>query len=340
MRTDELDFDLPEELIAQTPAAHRDASRMLVVDRASGGFEAVSFRDIGNYLRSGDCLVLNDTRVIRARIAAQKPSGGRIEIFLLHEDAPGTWTCLMRPSAKVKPGGTLLIAEGLTATAGEALPDGKRRISFSRPDVVPLLEQIGRIPLPPYIHRDNENPLDTERYQTVVARAPGAVAAPTAGLHYTPALLGALQGQGVEQTCITLHVGYGTFKPVTVDNLAEHRVDAEDFDVSETTAAKLNAVRASGGRIVAVGTTATRVLETQCCEGCFVPGSGATTKYIYPPYTFQGVDALQTNFHLPRSSLLALVAAFGGAELIREVYQFAIRERFRFYSYGDAMLIL
>lgn len=340
MRTDELDFDLPEELIAQTPATHRDASRLLVVHRVTGLFEQVMFREIGRFLRSGDCLVLNDTRVIRARIAAQKPSGGRIEIFLLHEDAPGEWTCLMRPSAKVKPGGTLLIADGLTATAGDALPDGKRRITFSRPDVVPLLEQIGRIPLPPYIHRDNENPLDTERYQTVVARTPGAVAAPTAGLHYTPSLLHALQGQGVDHTCITLHVGYGTFKPVTVDNLAEHRVDAEDFDVSEATAAKLNAVRASGGRVIAVGTTATRVLETQHINGSFVAGSGSTTKYIYPPYVFQGLDALQTNFHLPRSSLLALVSAFAGTELTREAYQYAIRERFRFYSYGDAMLIV
>ncbi len=340
MRTDSLDFDLPEELIAQRPAPRRDASRLLVVDRAAGTFSPVGFQEIGNYLRRGDCLVLNDTRVIRARVEAHKISGGRIEIFLLREDAPGEWTALLRPSAKAKPGTRLELASGMSAIAGEVLPDGKRRIRFDRPDVLEELERVGRIPLPPYIHRDLEDPLDAERYQTVVARAPGAVAAPTAGLHYTPELLEALEAKGVARVCITLHVGYGTFKPVTVDDLAEHKVDAEDFEVSEATATQLNATRAQGGRVVAVGTTATRVLETQYREGCYHPGAGQTTKYIYPPYVFGGVDVLQTNFHLPRSSLLALVAAFAGPELIREAYRFAIAERFRFYSYGDAMLIV
>jgi S-adenosylmethionine:tRNA ribosyltransferase-isomerase len=275
LRTDSLDFDLPEELIAQRPAPRRDASRLLVVDRAAGTFSPVGFQEIGNYLRRGDCLVLNDTRVIRARVEAHKISGGRIEIFLLREDAPGEWTALLRPSAKAKPGTRLELASGMSAIAGEVLPDGKRRIRFDRPDVLEELERVGR-----------------------------------------------------------------TFKPVTVDDLAEHKVDAEDFEVSEATATQLNATRAQGGRVVAVGTTATRVLETQYREGCYHPGAGQTTKYIYPPYVFGGVDVLQTNFHLPRSSLLALVAAFAGPELIREAYRFAIAERFRFYSYGDAMLIV
>jgi S-adenosylmethionine:tRNA ribosyltransferase-isomerase len=313
---------------------------LLVVDRASGTFSPVGFHEIGRFLQSGDCLTLNDTRVIRARVEAHKVSGGRIEIFLLREDAPGEWTALLRPSAKAKPGTRLELASGIGAVAGEVLPDGKRRIRFDRPDVLGELERVGRIPLPPYIHREQEDPIDAERYQTVVARAPGAVAAPTAGLHYTPELLDALQSKGVKRACVTLHVGYGTFKPVTVDDFAEHTVDAEDFEVSDATAAQLNETRAEGGRVVAVGTTATRVLETQYRDGTYHPGEGQTSKYIYPPYVFGGVDVLQTNFHLPRSSLLALVAAFAGPELIREAYRFAIAERFRFYSYGDAMLII
>jgi S-adenosylmethionine:tRNA ribosyltransferase-isomerase len=340
VKTDELDFHLPEELIAQRPSVRRDESRLLVVDRKTGGLTPVVFREIGSFLRSGDCLVMNDTRVIRARIEAHKPSGGKIEIFLLHEEAPGAWTCLMRPSAKVKPGTPLLLAEGITATAGDVLPDGKRRIHFDCENVIRELERIGRIPLPPYIHRDAEDPLDAERYQTVVARSPGAVAAPTAGLHYSPELLERLEAQGVSRACVTLHVGYGTFKPITVEDLAEHRVDPEDFELSPETAARLNTVRPAGGRVVAVGTTATRVLETQYHDGAFHPGSGQTNTYIHPPYTYGGVDVLQTNFHLPKSSLLALVAAFAGVELMREAYRFAIAERFRFYSYGDAMLIV
>ncbi len=335
MKTSELDFDLPEELIAQRPAARRDESRLLVVNRASGQMTPVVFRELGSFLRAGDCLVMNDTRVIRARLEAAKPTGGRIEVFLLHEDAPGDWTCLLRPSAKAKPGTMLHFADGVSAIAGEVLPDGKRRIRFECANVIEELERIGRIPLPPYIHRDTEDPVDAERYQTVVARAPGAVAAPTAGLHYTPELLAQLAAQGVSRTCVTLHVGYGTFKPVTVEDLAEHSVDAEDFMLSPECATKLNAVRAAGGRVMAVGTTATRVLETQYRAGRYQPGEGQTTTYIHPPYAFGGVDVLQTNFHLPRSSLLALVAAFAGVELMREAYRFAIAERFRFYSYGD-----
>ncbi|MFM1920260.1 MAG: hypothetical protein RLZZ303_1894 [Candidatus Hydrogenedentota bacterium] len=340
MRIEELDFELPEALIAQTPAPRRDESRLLVVNRATGSIEQTRFREITRYLRPGDCLVMNDTWVIRARIEARKPSGGKVEVFLLSEESPGQWRCLMRPSAKVKPGTALEIAEGIRAEAGEALPDGKRIITFDPPDVLPMLERIGRIPLPPYIQRKEEQPSDAERYQTVVARSPGAVAAPTAGLHYTRELLDALRAQGVRQTCLTLHVGYGTFKPMTAETVESHSVDPEYFEFTPETAGTLNEARAAGGRVVAVGTTATRVLETQHQAGRFVAGQGMTGKYIYPPYQFGGVDALQTNFHLPRSSLLALVYAFAGKELTREAYAYAIKEGFRFYSYGDTMLIL
>lgn len=340
MLTSELDFTLPEELIAQHPAPQRDASRLLVVDRATGNFTATVFSEIGRYLHPGDCLVLNDTRVIRARLSAHKDTGGRVEVFLLRENHPGEWLCLLKPSNKVKPGARLHLGADLHATAGDVLEDGKRLIRFDYEDILPKLEAIGAIPLPPYIHRDNAEPQDAERYQTVVAAKPGAVAAPTAGLHYTPELLQSLAAQGVQSTRITLHVGYGTFKPVQVEDLAQHSVDPEDFELSTQTAQQLNATRAAGGRIVAVGTTATRVLETQHRNGAFHAGVGQTSTYIYPPYTFQGVDVLQTNFHLPRSSLLALAAAFAGKELLLEAYRYAIAQRFRFYSYGDAMLIL
>jgi S-adenosylmethionine:tRNA ribosyltransferase-isomerase len=340
MKTTELDFQLPPELIAQHPAAQRDASRLLVVERATGAFTPTVFREIGQFLRPGDCLVMNNTRVIRARLTAHKDTGGKVEVFLLREQAPGEWLCLLKPSAKAKPGARLNFPGGLMAEAGEATEDGKRIIRFAQADVLPRLEEIGAIPLPPYIHREQEHPLDAERYQTVVARKPGAVAAPTAGLHYTPALLDTLRAQGVQTAAITLHVGYGTFKPVQVEDLAEHSVDAEDFELGAETAQQLNAVRAAGGRIVAVGTTATRVLETQWRDGAFHPGEGQTRTYIYPPYNFRGVDALQTNFHLPKSSLLALAAAFAGKDLLLEAYRYAIAEGFRFYSYGDAMLIL
>lgn len=340
MKTAELDFNLPGELIAQSPAQQRDASRLLVVDRTRGTFIPSVFRDIGSSIKCGDCLVLNDTRVIRARLTAYKDTGGRVEVFLLRENSPGEWRCLLKPSNKVKDGSTLHFSDGLTAMAGKTLEDGKRLIQFSVPDVLPRLEAIGAIPLPPYIHRDAPEPADAERYQTVVAEKPGAVAAPTAGLHYTPELLGTLRAAGVNTASITLHVGYGTFKPVQVEDLAQHTVDPEDFELSPETANKLNHTRALGGRIVAVGTTATRVLETQYQDGAFLAGSGQTNTYIYPPYHFQAIDALQTNFHLPRSSLLALVAAFTGKELLLEAYRYAIDQRFRFYSYGDAMLIL
>jgi len=340
MITADLDYHLPEHLIAQQPCAQRDQSRMLVLNRAEGSIREDVFSNMPNYLHTGDCLVLNDTRVIRARLKGNKATGGQVEIFLLHEESPGTWTALVRPSAKVKPGTPVLLAGGVTATAGEVLPEGRRRVHFDVPDVIATLEQIGELPLPPYIHRDTQSDSDLRRYQTVYAQHHGAVAAPTAGLHFTPEVFESLAAKGVDKTHVTLHVGYGTFKPITVEKLEDHYVDPEEFHVSEAAAAQLNATRASGGRVVAIGTTATRTLETQYRDGRFHAGEGNTDKYIFPPYAFGGVDVLQTNFHLPKSSLLALVFAFAGRDFVTEAYQHAIGEEFRFYSYGDVMLIL
>ncbi len=338
MNTSELDYALPEALIAQHPTEPRDASRLLVVDRTTGEMHEDTFSNLPQYLVAGDCLAMNDTRVIRARLIGRKPTGGRVELFLLRETAPGTWESLVRPSAKVKPGMRIDI-DGEMCTVDEVLPGGKRCVRFDSPDVLRILEASGAVPLPPYIQRAAPDAIDVARYQTVYAARDGAVAAPTAGLHYTDALMHAIGDAGVSHTHVTLHVGYGTFKPVQADRLEEHTVDPEDFDVSERAAHILNDTRANGGRVVAVGTTATRVLETIHRDGEYHSESGQTNRYIYPPYTFHGIDALQTNFHLPRSSLLALVYAFGGVDLMRRAYAYAVDAQFRFYSYGDTMLI-
>ncbi len=340
MEIRDLDYDLPGHLIAQHPCVQRDASRLLVVDRGRGIFEEKTFRDLIHYLKPGDCLVLNDTRVIRARLFGQKSTGGKVELFLLHEESPGVWVSLVRPSARVQPGTSVYLPGDIQVKVGKILPEGRRRVHFSRPDVLDVLETIGEIPLPPYIHRDTQEDSDLRCYQTVYATTPGAVAAPTAGLHYTEEFLGELQSSGIKKAYLTLHVGYGTFKPITAESLEKHYVEPEEFDLPETTAMLLNSTRNSGGRVVAVGTTVTRVLETQHFAGRFTSGSGTTDTYIYPPHTFRGVDILQTNFHLPRSSLLALVSAFAGQELLMEAYHYAIKHEFRFYSYGDTMLIL
>ena len=340
MRTDELDYDLPHDLIAQHPAEQRDASRLLVIDRAAQSLEFTGFSSLPEYLQPGDCLVMNDTKVIHARLQAHRETGGKAEVFLLREETPGVWEALVRPSARVKPGRSLKLASGIAVRVEDMLPGGRRRVVFDVPDVLAMLEEAGEVPLPPYVKRESPEDADRTRYQTVYAREPGAVAAPTAGLHYTDAVLAALDAAGVRRATLTLHVGYGTFKPVQTELVAEHQLEAESFEVNDDTARILNETRAAGGRVIAVGTTSTRVLETQWRDGAYHAGSGTTNHYIYPPYEYRAIDALQTNFHLPRSSLLALVYAFGGTDLMRRAYKAAIAERMRFYSYGDTMLIV
>lgn len=340
MDTDELDFDLPQSLVAQHPCEKRDASRLMVVNRKDDTVSTVAFRELGAWLNPGDCLALNDTRVIRARLRGRKQTGGAIEIFLLREMEDRLWMALVRPSARVKPGARIELHGGVTATVESSLPGGQRLVRFSISDVLSFLEAAGEIPLPPYIHRGESEDQDATRYQTVYARSSGAVAAPTAGLHFTRELLASLAALGIAQATLTLHVGYGTFKPIKSKTLKNHEIDPEDFELSDQAARILNQTRQNGGRVIAVGTTTTRVLETQCWDGRFRAGRGLTRRYIYPPYTFTGVDVLLTNFHLPRSSLLALVCAFGGTERILRAYKKAVRDAYRFYSYGDAMLIL
>jgi S-adenosylmethionine:tRNA ribosyltransferase-isomerase len=339
MKTSDLDYDLPSELVAQYPSEQRDASRLLVLDRADGAIHEDLFQNVACYLRQGDCVVLNETRVIRARLLGRKTTGGRVEVFLLRKEAPAVWEALIRPSAKVKPGAVIHLAGGLTATAGEILPGGRRRIRFDRPEVLAYLEEIGEVPLPPYIHRKHPDASDLTRYQTIYARTEGAVAAPTAGLHFTEDVFRSLDQKGVRSARLVLHVGYGTFRPIQTEKVEQHRLEPEEFDFPEDAAQVLNETRDAGGRVVAIGTTVTRVLETQYSGGRFRQGHGRTDRFIYPPYVFLGVDVLQTNFHLPRSSLLALVYAFAGAELVQKAYAYAIRQRFRFYSYGDVVLI-
>ena len=340
MKTEELNYTLPEALIAQHPSEKRDASRLMVVYRDTGCIKTDTYRNVADYLRQGDCMVLNNTRVIRARLLGRKETGGRVEVFLLREETPGTWIALVRPSAKVRQGSRVLFAAGLSAIVKNPLPDGYREVQFDVPDVIGHLEEAGEIPLPPYIKRESAEPNDAQRYQTIFAAHPGAVAAPTAGLHFTEDAFARLDAKGVKREFLTLHVGYGTFKPITANTLEEHTVDGEEFEFPEETAQSLNQVRIAGGRIVAVGTTCSRVLETQYRDNAYQAGSGITNHYIFPPYRFQAVDVLQTNFHLPKSSLLALVCAFAGRELVMEAYSKAIKEGFRFYSYGDVMLIL
>lgn len=351
MKRSELHYDLPPELIAQQPAEPRDAARLLVLDRATGHIEHRVFRDIGEYLAPGDCLVLNDTEVIPARFFCRRRTGGRVEGLFLRQ-AGANWRVLLKPSARLKVG-ECLSCDGVDArlvlTARHDRGEWALRPEPNVP-VMDLLGRIGRTPLPPYIHRDQVTPgelerADRQRYQTVYAERPGAVAAPTAGLHFTPALLDALGGGGIGQARVTLHVGAGTFAPIVADDLAGHDMHAEWFEVGDDAAERMRAARAGGGRLVAVGTTATRVLETlgrqaEASGGNSLAASGGWTDvFIYPPHAFRNVDCLITNFHLPGSTLLALVMAFATPNLIRTAYRAAIAERYRFYSYGDAMLI-
>jgi S-adenosylmethionine:tRNA ribosyltransferase-isomerase len=337
------DYALPPDRIAQEPAEPRDAARLLVGDRRAGPWTDARVADLGRFLRPGDCLVVNDTRVLPARLLGRIGGSERaVEVLLLHPEADG-WAALLRPARRCPVGTTLELADGAARArviAREA--SGRARVRLEWPGTVEaLLEQHGLPPLPPYIRRYRKpGGEDWSRYQTVFARHPGAVAAPTAGLHFTPGLLAALQAQGVELHRVTLHVGPGTFRPVRAASPAEHRVEPERFEVSPATAAALTRARREGRRIVAVGTTTVRTLETVAdADGGLAPGAGWTALTIVPGHRFRAVDALLTNFHLPRSSLLLLVAAFAGRERVLDGYAHAIAAGYRFYSYGDAMLL-
>lgn len=349
MLVSDFDFDLPDELIAQEPVERRDRSRLLVVDRAAGEFRQTVFADIGRWLRAGDLLVVNDTRVFPARLAGRRePTGGGIELFLTREEAPGLWEALARPAARLRAGQRVVFGEGpdrLEGVIDSEREGGRRLVRFEEPDSFwSRLDRWGRTPLPPYIRRDGsvaEPRLDRERYQTVYARERGAIAAPTAGLHFTPELLADLERGGIERTALTLHVGYGTFQPVRVERVEEHVVESEMYGIGDGTADAVDRAKAEGRRVIAVGTTTTRALESAVgVDGRLRTGTRTTGLFIYPGYQFRAIDALVTNFHLPQSSLLMLVCAFGGRELILEAYRYAVSERFRFYSYGDAMLIV
>lgn len=334
-------FELPRELIAQVPAAQRDASRLMIVDRAKETFEEVVFRELIDFLEPGDGLVFNDTKVIPARLCGRRESGGKAEIFLLEEVSLGVWRVMARPLRKLKHGERIFFSEGFFCTLTDRLDDGLALVSFNDPmTFAQNLMTYGQMPLPPYISREPNKEEDRERYQTVFAAASGAVAAPTAGLHFTEELLGALERKKIEQNYVTLHVGHGTFKPVMSEDITGHRMHAERFIITEETAKRLNE-RPKDKKQICVGTTCCRVLESVAdAEGIVKAATGQTNIFIYPGYRFKHVRQLLTNFHLPGSSLLMLVSAFAGYELVMEAYKKAVKDRYRFFSYGDAMLIL
>ncbi|HET7224090.1 MAG TPA: tRNA preQ1(34) S-adenosylmethionine ribosyltransferase-isomerase QueA [Candidatus Eisenbacteria bacterium] len=340
MRLEDLDYTLPPELIAQHPAAERDASRLLVVRRATGELEDARFRDLAHFLAPGDALALNETRVQPARLEAHRGTGGRVELLLVRRDDDGAWRALARPAKRALTGERLRVGEVELEVTAEG-EHGERTLAVRAGDLDAEMHAHGQIPLPPYIRRAPEAE-DAERYQTVLARVEGAVAAPTAGLHFTRAQLDALIAAGHPIVKLLLHVGPGTFRPVTAADPRAHAMDAEWFEVSDEAAAQLRAAREHGGRIVAVGTTVVRALESACDAngGRLAPARGWTRKFIHPPYAFQAVDALLTNFHLPRTTLLLLVAAFAGEHTLRRAYAHAVAQRYRFYSYGDAMLVV
>jgi S-adenosylmethionine:tRNA ribosyltransferase-isomerase len=342
MQLSDFDFALPDHLIAQYPADQRDESRLMMLDRQRQAIEVGIFSDICRQFRVGDLLVLNDTRVIPARLLGRKASGGKIEVFLVRRE-PGSaerWTCMTKASHAPRVGSELLFGTGLTARVIDVMTNGFRLLEFSSSgDFQQQLEEIGRIPLPPYIRREDEA-LDRDRYQTVFARHKGALAAPTAGLHFTPQILAQLRQLGVEIHAVTLHVGLGTFLPVRSDDLQQHQMHAEDYEISAETAAAINLARREGRRVIALGTTTTRALESAVCEGQVIAGPGSTRLYILPGFQFQVIDGLLTNFHLPKSTLLMLVSAFASRDFVLKAYQQAVAAKFRFFSYGDAMMIV
>ena len=346
MRTADFDFELPPELIAQHPAQRREQSRMLVVRRQEGTLEHRRFFDLPQYLRKDDLLVVNNTRVIPARVFGRKPgTGGKVEILLLEEIHPGTWDILLHAARRPKVGALITLGEGQAVAV--LLSDGAKgratiRIESERP-WLEVLEEIGIPPLPPYIKRSDVSGQrsDRERYQTVYAKHAGAVAAPTAGLHFTDEIFQALEKQGVGKAEVTLHVGLGTFRPVDAENVEDHRMEPERYTLPEETAKRIVATKDAGGRVVAVGSTSVRTLETVAAEhGRVVSCSGRSSLFIYPPYPFKVVDAMLTNFHLPKSTLIMMICALAGRELILRAYEEAVKEKYRFYSYGDCMLIM
>ncbi|MCX7614189.1 MAG: tRNA preQ1(34) S-adenosylmethionine ribosyltransferase-isomerase QueA [Clostridiales bacterium] len=340
MKKSDFNFSLPKELIAQVPLEKRDASRLLTLDRKTGEVQNRTFSDLLELLRPGDCLVMNDSRVIPARLMGERvPSGAVIETLLLHDRGDNVWECLTKPGKKT-PAGTKLSYGGglLNGEVIDALPDGNKLIRFTYEGVfLEVLSQLGEMPLPPYI---KEKLNDPERYQTVYSKAPGSAAAPTAGLHFTKEMLLNLEQKGVKLSCVTLHVGLGTFRPVKEDEIADHIMHSEFYIIDEKTAQTINETRKKGGRIVSVGTTACRTLETAADEnGVIHSSSGWTDIFIYPGYAFRVVDALITNFHLPESTLIMLVSAFAGREHVLHAYEKAVEERYRFFSFGDAMYL-
>jgi S-adenosylmethionine:tRNA ribosyltransferase-isomerase len=348
VRLSDFSFDLPTELIAQEPPSKRGTSRLLVVDRATERWHHHGISDLPAQLRAGDLVVVNDSCVVAARLSGRRhPSGGRVECLLLRQIDGGTWDALMHPGQKMKPGTVARFGEPPSVLMAEVLARhtfGRRTIHLWREgggSVDEAIDEIGHIPLPPYIKRP-DSPADRERYQTTYARHRGSVAAPTAGLHLTDSIFTALTARGVEQTAITLHVGYGTFKPIRTQDVAAHTVDPEVFEIPEDAAWRIDRARAEARRVIAVGTTTTRTLEAVAARhgGHVVGGSGEADLFIKPGHQFQVVNGLLTNFHLPRSSLLVLVCAFAGRELVLDAYRAAIAEGYRFYSYGDAMLVL
>ena len=338
MKLSDFSYHLPEELIAQTPLAQRSASRLLVVDRNTGEYNDRHFDDILDYFQAGDCLIVNDSRVIPARLQAKRPTGGAVEIFLLRPYGENRWECLVKPGRNAREGQILLLGD-LTATVEAVTEEGNRVIAFSceTGDVTDRLKALGEVPLPPYIH---EKLADAERYQTVYSKEEGSVAAPTAGLHFTPELLEKLREKGVNIASVTLHVGLGTFRPVKVEDPTTHKMHSEYYILPKETADLINRTKEAGGRVTAVGTTATRVLETAGRKGLpLVPDSGETDIFIYPGFEFRVIDRLITNFHLPESTLIMLVSAFSKREYILAAYEHAVEERYRFFSFGDAMFL-
>ena len=339
MNKSDFDFYLPEELIAQTPLEKRDNSRLLHLDKNTGKIEHKHFYDIKQYIRPGDCLVLNDSRVLPARLIGTRPTGGAVELVLLKDLGDNCWECLSRPGRKTKPGQELIFGNGeLTAVVQDLTQGGNRIVKFDYKGIfLEILERLGKMPLPPYIKEELQ---DSERYQTVYSKELGSAAAPTAGLHFTNELLSEIEDMGVSICCVTLHVGLGTFRPVKAENIEDHDMHSEFCIIPEETAKTVNDTKKAGGRVIAVGTTSCRTLESFTTDdGVLQATSGWTNIFIYPGYKFKCIDALITNFHLPESTLIMLVSALAGREHILNAYKTAVNEKYRFFSFGDAMFI-